>query len=110
MGWMYMAFQFISHAVWDHGEPGLFGAFEETAGDLTKNVASLGYDLDEMVRHKKLALDYVYIERSEIEETGEYDLEGLFVRLDSMIKEVGAKRVAIDTLEAIFASLPNEAI
>jgi circadian clock protein KaiC len=105
-----MAMEFIVHGVRDYGEPGVFVAFEETAGDLTKNVASLGYDLEEMVRQRKLALDYVYIERSEIEETGEYDLEGLFVRLDSMIKEVGAKRVAIDTLEALFASLPNEAI
>ncbi len=105
-----MAMEFIVRGVRDYGEPGVFMAFEETAGDLTKNVASLGYDLEEMTRRKQLAIDYVYIERSEIEETGEYDLEGLFVRLDTMIKEVGAKRVAIDTLEALFASLPNEGI
>lgn len=105
-----MAMEFIVHGIRDYGEPGVFMAFEEMTGDLTKNVASLGYDLDDMVRRKQLALDYVYIERSEIEETGEYDLEGLFVRLDTMIKEVGAKRVAIDTIEALFASLPNEAI
>jgi len=105
-----MAMEFIVHGIRDFDEPGVFMAFEEMTGDLTKNVASLGFDLDDMVRRKKLALDYVYIERSEIEETGEYDLEGLFVRLDSMIKEVGAKRVAIDTIEALFASLPNEAI
>jgi len=105
-----MAMEFIVHGIRDYGEPGVFMAFEEMTGDLTKNVASLGFDLQEMVRRKQLALDYVYIERSEIEETGEYDLEGLFVRLDTMIKEVGAKRVAIDTIEALFASLPNEAI
>ncbi len=105
-----LAMEFIVHGIREYGEPGVFMAFEETAGDLTKNVASLGYDLEDMIRRRKLAVDYVYIERSEIEETGEYDLEGLFVRLDTMIKEVGAKRVAIDTLEALFASLPNEAI
>ncbi len=105
-----LAMEFIVHGILDYDEPGVFMAFEEMTGDLTKNVASLGFDLDDMVRRKKLALDYVYIERSEIEETGEYDLEGMFVRLDTMIKEVDAKRVAIDTIEALFASLPNEAI
>ena len=101
--------EFIVRGIRDFGEPGVFMAFEETAEDLTKNVASLGFDLDDLVRRKKLAVDYVRIERSEIEETGEYDLEGLFVRLNSMIEEVGAKRVALDTIEALFAGLPNEA-
>jgi circadian clock protein KaiC len=105
-----LAMEFIIHGIRDFGEPGVFMAFEETAEDLTKNVASLGFDLDDLVRRKKLAVDYVRIERSEIEETGEYNLEGLFVRLNSMIEEVGAKRVAIDTIEALFAGLPNEAI
>jgi len=105
-----LAMEFIIHGIRDFGEPGVFMAFEETAEELTKNVASLGFDLDYLIRQKKLAVDYVRIERSEIEETGEYDLEGLFVRLDAMIREVGAKRVAIDTIEALFASLPNEAI
>lgn len=105
-----LAMEFMIHGIRDFGEPGVFMAFEETAEDLTKNVASLGFDLDDLVRRKKLAVDYVRIERSEIEETGEYNLEGLFVRLNSMIEEVGAKRVAIDTIEALFAGLPNEAI
>lgn len=105
-----LAMEFIVRGIRDFGEPGVFMAFEENIDDLVKNMASLGFDLPMMIRQKKLAIDYVHIERSEIEETGEYDLEGLFVRLDSMIKEVGAKRVAIDTLEALFAGLPNEAI
>jgi circadian clock protein KaiC len=84
--------------------------FEETEDDLAKNVTSLGYDLRDLIRRKKLAIDYVYIERREIEETGEYDLEGLFVRLGAMIKMVKAKRVVLDSLEALFAGLPNEAI
>ncbi len=105
-----LAMEFIIHGIQDFGEPGVFMAFEETAEDLTKNVASLGFDLEDLIRKKKLAVDYVRIERSEIEETGEYDLEGMFVRLSTMIEEVGAKRVAIDTIEALFASLPNEAV
>jgi circadian clock protein KaiC len=105
-----MAMEFIVHGIRDYGEPGVFMAFEESAEDLTKNVASLGYDLNELVRQKKLAIDYIHIERSEIEETGEYDLEGLFVRLNTMIDEVGAKRVAIDTVETLFAGLLNEGI
>ncbi len=105
-----MAMEFIVRGIKEYGEPGVFMAFEETEADLTRNVASLGFDLDELVRQKKMALDYVRIERSEIEETGEYDLEGLFVRLNSMIEGVGAKRVAIDTVEALFAGLPNQAI
>jgi len=105
-----LAMEFIVRGIRNYGEPGVFMAFEETEADLTKNVASLGFDLQDMVDRKLLNLDYVRIERSEIEETGEYDLEGLFVRLNSMIDEVGAKRVAIDTIESLFAGLPNQAI
>jgi circadian clock protein KaiC len=85
---------------------GSAGAGEE----LATNVASLGFDLNQLVDDKKLVLDYVFIERSEIEETGEYDLEGLFLRLDHAINSIGAKRVVLDTLEALFSALPNEAI
>ncbi|MGE5295609.1 MAG: circadian clock protein KaiC, partial [Solirubrobacterales bacterium] len=105
-----LSVEFLVHGVRDYGEPGVFMAFEETAKDLAENVASLGFDLDEMMRRKQLDIDYVRIERSEIEETGEYDLEGLFVRLGSMIDGIGAKRVVLDTVEALFAGLPNEAI
>jgi circadian clock protein KaiC len=85
-------------------------AFEETEEDLRKNVASLGYDLKQLSDRKKLVVDYVHIERSEIEETGEYDLEGLFVRLGYAIDSIGAKRVVLDTIESIFAGLPNPSI
>ncbi len=105
-----LAMEFIVRGIRDYGEPGVFVAFEETAEDLTKNVASLGFDLDELIRRKQLAVDYIRVERSEIEETGEYDLEGLFIRLASMIQEVGAKRIAIDTIETLFAGLLNEGI
>jgi len=93
-----------------YNEPGVFMSFEETDKDLTKNVASLGFDLNQLVAEKKLLLDYVFIERSEIEETGDYDLEGLFLRLGHAIDAIGAKRVVLDTLEALFSGLPNEAI
>lgn len=105
-----LALEFIVRGIIEFDEPGIFMSFEETAEELTKNVASLGFDLEGLIRGKKLAMDYVHVERSEIEETGEYDLEGLFIRLNSMIQETGAKRVGIDSLEALFAGLPNEAI
>src|ERR1041385_7923686 len=84
--------------------------FEETDAEMHANVASLGFDLAGLVRRKKIVVDHVHIERSEITETGEYDLEGLFVRLNHAIDSIGAKRVVLDTLEALFAGLPNEAI
>ena len=93
-----------------YGEPGVFMAFEETRPDLVTNVGSLGIDLDGLTKQKKILIDYVYIERSEIEETGEYDLEGLFVRLATAIDSIKARRVVLDTIEVLFAGLPNQAI
>src|SRR5580692_6474601 len=91
-------------------EPGVFMSFEESSADLIQNVASLGYDLATLVEQKKIAMDFVRVERSEIEESGEYDLEGLFVRLGYAIKTVGAKRVVLDTLEVLFAGLGDTQI
>jgi circadian clock protein KaiC len=105
-----LAVEFIVHGATKYGEPGVFMLFEENAAELTANVRSLGFDLDKLTAQKKLRLDYVYIERSEIEETGEYDLEGLFIRLGHAVDSIGAKRVVLDTLEALFAGLPNHAI
>jgi circadian clock protein KaiC len=105
-----LAAEFLVRGATQFDEPGVFMTFEETDAELSANVASLGFDLAGLVRRKKLVLEYVYIERSEIEETGEYDLEGLFVRLGLAIDSVGAKRVVLDTLEALFAGLPNEAV
>jgi circadian clock protein KaiC len=105
-----LAAEFLVRGAVQFGEPGVFMAFEETEAELTANVASLGFDLAGLVRRKKVVIDYVHIERSEIQESGEYDLEGLFVRLNHAIDSIGARRVVLDTLEALFASLPNEAI
>ena len=105
-----LAMEFIVRGARDFDEPGVFMSFEETAEELANNVASLGFNLPALVARKKLAIDYVRIERSEVEETGEYDLEGLFVRLAQAIDSVGAKRVALDTVEALFAGIPNEGI
>ena len=102
-----LAMEFLVRGAVEFNEPGVFMSFEENAEELTKNVASLGFDLEYLSKKKKIVVDYVYIERSEIEETGEYDLEGLFVRLDHAIKSIGAKRVVLDTIEALFAGLPN---
>jgi circadian clock protein KaiC len=85
-------------------------SFEETQDDITKNIASLGFDVDQLIADKKLYIDYVRIDRQEIEENGEYDLEGLFIRLNHAIQSVGAKRVHLDTIESLFSGLSNEAI
>lgn len=105
-----MAMEFLVRGAVDHGEPGVFVTFEETEQELKDNVASLGFDLADLVRRRKLAVEFVAVERHDIEETGDYDLEGLFIRLDQAIRETRAKRLVLDTLEAIFAGLSNEAI
>jgi circadian clock protein KaiC len=105
-----LAMEFLVRGATQFNEPGVFMAFEETAQDLTKNVASLGFDLKNLIARKKIVLDFVYIERSEIEEAGEYDLEGLFIRLGQAIDSIGAKRVVLDTIDSLFAGLPNPLI
>jgi len=104
------AMEFLVRGATIYNAPGVFMSFEESSEELATNVASLGFDINQLIEDKKLVLDYVFIERSEIEETGEYDLEGLFLRLDHAIDSIGAKRVVLDTLEALFSALPNEAI
>jgi circadian clock protein KaiC len=105
-----LAMEFLVRGAIEYGEPGVFVAFEETEEELTQNVTSLGFDLKGLQARKKLAIDYVRVERGEIEETGEYDLEGLFIRLNHAIESIGAKRVVLDTIESLFAALPNEGI
>jgi circadian clock protein KaiC len=102
--------EFLIKGAMKYGEPGVFMAFEETAEDLVKNVRALGFDLEQLIAENKLAIDYVHVERSEIEEMGEYDLEGLFIRLALAIESVGAKRVVLDTLETLFSGLSNHGI
>lgn len=105
-----LAMEFLVRGALDSDEPGVFMAFEENTGELATNFASLGHDLAALVAQKKLVLDFVHVERSEIEETGEYDLEGLFVRLGHAIERIGAKRVVLDTIEALFSGLGNTAV
>lgn len=102
--------KFLVRGALEFGEPGVFIAFEETASDLAVNVRSLGYDLDALVEDELLFIDHIRVERSEIEETGSYDLEGLFIRLHSAIETVGAKRLVIDSLEVLFGSLRDHGI
>ena len=105
-----LAMEFLVRGAIEFDEPGVFMAFEETAEELEANVASLGFDLKDLVARKKLRLDYVFVDRSEFEETGEYDLEGLFIRLGYAIDSIKAKRVVLDTIEGLFAGLPNQGI
>ncbi len=105
-----LAMEFLVRGAIEYDQPGVFMAFEETGEELSANVASLGFDLPALVDRKKLYVDYVHIDPSEIQETGDYDLEGLFVRLKLATESVGAKRVVLDTIEALFSGLKNQAI
>jgi circadian clock protein KaiC len=102
--------EFIVRGATEFDEPGVFMAFEEKSEELATNVASLGFDLNKLQKEKKIKLDYVRIERSEIEETGEYDLDGLFIRLNYAIDSIGAKRVVLDTIENLFSGLSNQGL
>ncbi|TAL57768.1 MAG: KaiC 1, partial [Nanoarchaeota archaeon] len=104
------AMEFLVNGATKFNEPGVFVSFEEPVEDLMKNFVSLGYDLKRISNREKMIIDYIHIERSEIEVTGEYDLEGLFVRLGHMVDSIGAKRIALDTIESLFSALPNDGI
>lgn len=105
-----LSLEFLVKGATLYNEPGVFMAFEEKAAELTTNVASLGFDLEKLQKSKMIKLDYVHIDRSEVEETGEYDLGGLFIRLGHAIDSIGAKRVVLDTIENIFSGLNNQGI
>lgn len=102
--------EFVVRGITEYNEPGVIMTFEETGKELEKNFASMGFDLKKLEEEKKLVIDYVYIERGEIEETGEYVLEGLFVRMGAAIDSIGAKRVLLDTVEALFSGFSNAVI
>ncbi|RYD78927.1 MAG: circadian clock protein KaiC [Sphingobacteriales bacterium] len=102
--------EFLARGILDYNEPGVIMAFEETAEDLAQNVASLGYDLDKMQADKMLLIDHVRLDKNDIEETGDFDLEGIFIRLGHAIDTLGAKRVVLDTLETLFAGITNTMI
>jgi circadian clock protein KaiC len=102
--------EFLVRGATEFGEPGVFIAFEETADELGQNVRSLGFDLEKLIAKNKIAVDYVHLERSEIAETGDFDLEGLFLRLNMAIDAVGAKRVVLDTIETLFGGFSNTVI
>jgi circadian clock protein KaiC len=101
---------FLYNGAVEYNEPGVFLAFEEQPEDLIKNVGSLNYDIEKLIAEKKLAIDHVQLERTQIAESGEYDLEGLFIRLGFAIDSIGAKRVVVDTIETLFSGLENEQV
>jgi circadian clock protein KaiC len=105
-----MSMEFLVRGARDYGEPGVFVSFEESSRELIQNMASLGFDVAGLQAEGKLLLEHIHVERSEIEETGEYDLEALFIRLAYAISQIGAKRIVLDTLEALFVGLPNHMI
>jgi circadian clock protein KaiC len=101
------AMEFLVRGATQYNEPGVFISFEETEKELTANVASLGFDLDNLVKRKKIWLEHIHVIRGEIEQSGEYDLEGLFIRIHHAVESIGAKRVVLDTIETLFTGLPN---
>jgi len=105
-----LSMEFLARGATEFGEPGVFIAFEETPEELAQNVRSLGFELDDLIATKKIAMDYIRVERSEITETGEFDLDGLFIRLALAIDSVGAKRVVLDTIETLFGGFTNQAL
>ena len=105
-----LSMQFLIKGITEYDEPGVFMSFEEPSKDIALNVKSLGFDLESLKKQKKLLVDYVRVERSEIEEAGEYDLDGLFIRLNHAIDSIQAKRVVLDTLESLFSGLENQGI
>lgn len=105
-----LGIEFLVHGALDFGEPGVFISFEETPGDLVSNVASLGYDLNDLQERNLLAIDHVEVSQSDIIETGEFDLEGLFIRLGYAIDSIGAKRIVLDTIESLFSGIANTGI
>jgi circadian clock protein KaiC len=104
------AMEFLVRGATLYKEPGVFISFEETAQELTANVASLGFDLESLIKSKKIWLEHIHIERGEIEESGEYNLKGLFIRIHQAIESIGAKRVVLDTIESLFSALPNPTV
>lgn len=105
-----LAMEFLVRGAMEYNEPGVFFAFEETPPELAENVRSLGFDLEKLERRKKIAVEHIHVEPSEIAETGEYDLEALFIRLGYAIDSIKAKRVVLDTLETLFGGLNNQGI
>src|SRR4051812_25918995 len=105
-----LAVEFLVRGATQFNEPGVFMSFEETSQEIAQNVASLGFDLADLEARGLLSMDYVHVDPSAIEETGEYDLEGLFIRLGYAIDSIGAKRVVLDTIETLFGGLHNQSI
>ena len=105
-----LSMEFLVRGATEYDEPGVFVAFEETVEELTQNVASLGFDLNDLAARKKLMIDYIFVDRNEFQESGEYDLEGLFIRLGYAIDSIKAKRVVLDTIEVLFGALPNQSV
>jgi circadian clock protein KaiC len=105
-----LGLEFLVHGATQYGEPGAVFTFEESGAELAANVASFGFQLSSLIAEKKLVVHHIEIDRHQIEEAGDYDLDGLFIRLSSAIESIGAKRVLLDTIEVLFSALPNKEI
>ena len=105
-----MGIEFLFRGATEYGEPGVFICFEENPEELVQNVTSFGWNLEQLIEQKKLAIDYIHIDPQEIQEAGDYDLEGLFIRIAMLVDAIGAKRIVLDTIEVLFVGLSNASI
>jgi len=105
-----LALEFLVRGALEYDEPGVFMSFEETVDDLADNARSVGFDLQRLAARRRLLLDYVRLDPSEVTEAGAYDLEGLFIRLSHAIDSIGAKRVVLDTIELLFSGLSDRLV
>ena len=105
-----LGMEFLYRGATEQDEPGVFVSFEESPGELVKNVRSFGWDLDALIEEQRLFFEHIQVESEEILETGAYDLDALFIRLMNAVQTVGARRIVLDTVESLFSSLPNEAV
>jgi circadian clock protein KaiC len=102
-----LAMQFLVRGITEFGEPGVFIAFEESAQELATNMSSMDIDLQRLCAENKLAIDWVHLEGGEVPKTGDFNLQALFVRIQSALQRVHARRIVLDSIEALFAALPD---
>ena len=105
-----LAMQFLAQGITEFDEPGVFIAFEENAQDLALNMTSMGVDVQRLCAENKLAIDWVHVDAADIEEAGEYDLEALFIRIQCAVQKVQARRIVLDSIEALFSTLKDQSV
>ena len=102
------AMEYIINGITMFNEPGVFMTFEEQTDELQINVTSMGYNLSKLIADNKIYLEHLHIDHREIQATGKYDIEGLFIRIEMAIEKVKAKRIVLDALDTLFIGLDSQ--